>query len=168
MENNTSIYSDIIASIKTTEDLSQIFSEIDSLLVSIFEAEDQSFDNALKLISSDSAKKIKETLTKSGLDTTNKEFIRNFLIGLKELLHKLKTVRLIIAFEPSDQTIEKIHNWISSNLGEGYILNIETDRAILGGAIVVSFNGEYRDFTVKKSLEYSFNAKRKEILQLSS
>lgn len=157
------IYFDIITSIKTTQDLNQISSEIDSLLVSIFETKNLSFDNALRSISVTTSKKIKETLTRNGLDITNKELIANFLTGLKELLGRFKTVRLIIAFEPSYQTIENIHNWVSSNLGQGYILSIETNQAVLGGAIVVSSSGEYRDFTVKKSLEDSFNAKRKEI-----
>lgn len=168
MENDILIYFDIIASIKTTQDLHEISSEIDNLLTSIFETKNQSFDNALKSISITASTKIKETLAKNGLDITNKELIQNFLIGLKELLRKFKTIRLVIAFEPSDLTIENIHNWVASNLGQGYILHIETDRAILGGAIVVSSNGQYRDFTVKKSLEETFSAKREQILQLSS
>lgn len=159
MENNTLIFSDIISSVRTTQDLNQIDSEIDSLLISIFETRN-SFDNAIKLISVDSAKKIKEALAKNGLDITNKELVRNFLTGLKDILGKLKTIRIIIAFEPSDLTIENIHNWVLSNLGQGYILSIETDRAILGGTIIVSSNGQYRDFTVKKSLEDAFSAKR--------
>src|SRR3989344_8985163 len=130
MKNDTPIYSDIISYIKTTQDLNEISSEIESLLVSIFETENQSFDNALRSINAETARKIKETLAKNGLDITNKsstesvldkEVIRNFLTGLKNLLGKFKTIRLIIAFEPSSQTIENIYNWVLSNLGQGYI-----------------------------------------------
>lgn len=161
MENNILIYFDLITSLKTTEEKYRLSSEIDDLLLSIFKTESQSFDNALKDISQDFANKIKETFRKNRLDIGNKEIIRNFLIKLKELLEKLKIIRLTIVFEPSLQTIENIHNWISSNLGEGYILDIQTNQKILGGAII-TFNGEYKDFSVKKNLEDFFSAKRQE------
>lgn len=166
MQNNILIYFDIITSLKTKEELDQLSSEIDSLLVSIFETRNQSFDSALRTISIKTARKITEALTKNSIDTTNKELIRNFLEGIKKLLGKFKTIRLIIAFELSGQAIENIHNWVSLNLGEGYILDIETNKSLLGGAIIV-FNGKYKDLTIKKSLEDVFSTKKEEILQLS-
>lgn len=161
--NNILIYFDLITSIKTTREMNHLSSEIDTLLVSIFETSDQSFDNALQTISVETAKTIKETFRKSGLDIRDKELIRNFLATLKDLLRKFKIIRLIIAFDPSHRTIENIHSWVSSNLGEGYILDIETNPEVLGGAIIVS-NGEYKDLTVKKNLETAFSTQRKDIL----
>lgn len=163
MENNILIYFDLITSIKTTEEKYRLSSEIDDLVTSIFKTESQSFDNALRDISVNFANKIKETFKKNRLDMANKEVIRHFLMKLKELLEKLRIIRLTIVFEPTLQTIENIHNWISSSLGEGYILDIETNQKILGGAII-TFNGKYKDFSVKKNLEDFFSAKKIEIL----
>lgn len=163
MKNDILIYFDLITSIKTTAEVDHFSSEIDSLLVSIFETSDQSFDNALKTISVDTAKKIKEAFRKSGLDIRDKALIRSFLATLKDLLRKFKIIRLIIAFDPSSRTIENIHSWVSSNLGEGYILDIKTNPEVLGGAIIV-FHGEYKDLTVKKNLETAFSTKKKDIL----
>lgn len=164
MKSDILIYFDLITSLRTTEDLDDFSSDIDSLLTSIFKTEGKSFDNALETISVNTAKKIKEAFKKNALDMENKEVARNFLEGLKDLLGKFKIIRLVVAFEPSHEIIGNIHNWVSSNLGEGYILNIETNQILLGGAIVV-FNGEYKDLTVKKSLEAAFSTKRKEILR---
>ena len=163
VQNNILIYFDILTSLRTVEDLNQISSEIDNLLASIFETDDQSFDKALKSISVDTAKKINDAINKNGLNITNKELIRNFLEGLKKLLGKFKTIRLIISIEPSSSAIENIHNWVISNLGEGYLLEIETNHNLLGGAII-EFDGKYRDFTVKKNLENLFLSKKEEIL----
>ena len=164
MQNNILIYFDIITSLKTKDDLDQLASQVDTLLASIFETKNQSFDNALRSVSLETTKKIKEALAKNGMDIENKEVTRNFLLGLKKLLGKFKTIRLIIAFELSEKVIENIHNWVSSNLGEGYILDIETNQSLIGGAIIVSPNGQYRDLTVKKNLEDVFSANKEEIL----
>lgn len=167
VQNNILIYFDLITSLETREDLDQLSSEIDSLLASIFETTNQSFDTALRSVSLDTAKKIREALTKNAMDIANKEQIRNFLTGLKKLLGKFRTIRLIIAFDPSEKAIENIYNWVSSNLGEGYILDIETNENLLGGAIIV-FQGKYKDFSLKKTLENVFSANKEEITKLVS
>ncbi|MEK7517562.1 MAG: hypothetical protein AAB583_03350 [Patescibacteria group bacterium] len=166
MKNDIMIYFDIITSVRTAEDLDQLASEIDSLLVSVFKTQEKSFDNALEEISISTSKKIKEAFKKNALDIENKEIARNFLERLKDLFGKFKTIGLTLAIEPSHEMTEHIHNWVSEILGEGYILKIETDKSLLGGATVVSPSGQYRDFTVKKSLEKVFS-ERKEIVQLS-
>ena len=153
------IYFDILTSLRTTEDLNELSFEIDNLLSSIFETNNQSFDKALKSISIDTAKKINDAISKNGINTANKELIRNFLDGLKKLLGKFKTIRLIISIDPSHNVIENIHNWVVSNLGEGYLLDIETNQNLLGGAII-EFDGKYKDFTVKKDLENVFLSKK--------
>lgn len=159
VQNSILIYFDILTSLRTTEDLNELSFEIDNLLSSIFETNNQSFDKALKSISIDTAKKINDAISKNGINTANKELIRNFLDGLKKLLGKFKTIRLIISIDPSHNVIENIHNWVVSNLGEGYLLDIETNQNLLGGAII-EFDGKYKDFTVKKDLENVFLSKK--------
>ena len=159
VQNSILIYFDILTSLRTTEDLNELSFEIDNLLSSIFETNNQSFDKALKSISIDTAKKINDAISKNGINTANKELIRNFLDGLKKLLGKFKTIRLIISIDPSHNVIENIHNWVVSNLGEGYLLDIETNQNLLGGAII-EFDGKYKYFTVKKDLENVFLSKK--------
>ncbi len=159
MRNDILIYFDLITSIKTTKEKDDLSSEIEDLLVSIFKASGQSFDDILKTIRIDTAEKINDAFRKSGLDSKNKEQIRNFLLTLIHLLTKFKIIRVTLAIEPTQQTIGNIHNWISANLGQEYILDIETDPEVLGGAIIV-FKGEYRDFTIKKNIETVFLAKK--------
>ena len=163
MKNDILIYFNLITSLKTKDDLDRLSSEIDSLLASVFETGNHSFENTLESISIKTAKKITDAIKKNNMDIADKELIKSFLETLKKLLGKFKTIRLIIAFEPKEETIENIHNWVSSNLGEGYILDIETNKGLLGGAIVMSSNGEYRDFSLKKTLEETFENKKEEI-----
>ena len=86
---------------------------------------------------------------------------------LNEQLKKFKPIKLTIAFEPSYESIENIYNWVLEALDNSYILDIEVNESILGGAIVV-FNGQYRDSSLKKTLREIFETKREEILRQGS
>lgn len=163
MKNDILIYFDIITSIKTVAQMNHVSSEIDHLVESLFTTAPKSLENTLNEVGIDTATKIKEMLKKKGLKMEDKEEIKNLLVGLKELLKKFKVIKLTLAIDPSFKIIENMSKWISSNLGEGYILNIETDETLMGGAIVV-FNGTYNDLTLKKSLQIVLDTKRKEIL----
>ena len=70
-----------------------------------------------------------------------------------------------MAFEPAQNTIENIHEFVSENIGVGYVLDIEKDERALAGSVVI-FNGKYNDFTLRKSLEETFKEKREQILNL--
>ena len=81
------------------------------------------------------------------------------------MLKKLKVIKLVLAFDPTRKTIENIHNFVKNIAGIGYILDIEISEDVLGGAVII-FNGKYYDFTLKKSIEDTFEVKNKEIQML--
>lgn len=164
MKKDALIYFDLITSLKTTREVDDFSLEIDTLTSSLFNISKMSFDKALNSINQTLAKKITEILLKNNLDTANKEKVRDFLATLKDLIKKFKVIKLTLAFDPSRKTVENIHEFVSQNLGTGYILDIEVDESILAGAAIM-FNGKYKDFTLKKSLEEAFANKRDEIVR---
>ena len=138
--------------VKTTDELNQLSSQIDGLLRALFKTPRGSFEKELEKIGIENSENLKELFLKNKLDLKDKELVKDFLEKLKQEFNKLKIVKLVTAFEPSTQIVNHIHDWILSNLGAGFILDISFDETILGGAIV-SFKGEYRDLTVKKKLQ---------------
>ncbi len=158
------IYFDLITSLKTIQEVDDFSSEIDTITSALFKSEKTSLEKTLSSISEASAKKITEIFLKNNLDITNNEQVSDFLTTLKDLIKKFKVIKLILAFDPTRATIEKIHEAVSENIGVGYILDIEVSESVLAGAVVI-FNGQYKDFTLKKSLGEVFALKRKEILQ---
>jgi len=68
---------------------------------------------------------------------------------LEETVKKLEVVQLTLAYEPSPQDIEVFFK------AAGKILDISKDARILGGA-VVSYQGKYSDYSLKKKLESYF------------
>ena len=154
MKKDVLIYFDLITSLRTTQDVDDFTSEIDTFMQ----------ERTLDSISTISAKKIKEAFSKNNLDINDGDTVAEFFATLKELLKKFKVIRLVLAFIPSYKMIEKIHNFVKENIGVGYILDIEILDEVLGGAIVI-FNGKYADFTLKKSVEDSF-VNKNEITEL--
>lgn len=165
MKNDVLMYFDLIMSIKTTKEADNLSSEIDTLRTSLSGSQ-KSLDEAMRSISIGTCKKVEEIFAKNNLDMTDSELVRNFLDTLFDLIKKFKIIKLILAFDPSERTIEKIHDFIKENIGVGYILDIEISESIIGGAVVM-FNGKYADFTLKKSLEEVF-ANKKRLSDLSN
>lgn len=164
MKKDILIYFDLITSLKTTQEVDDLSLEIDSLTSSLFAETKMSLDKALSSISQTTAKKITEIFLKNNFDMASKDDVRGFLNTLKDLIKKFKVIKLTLAFEVTRKTIENIHGFVSENIGVGYILDIEVDESILAGATIM-FDGKYKDFTLKKTLEEVFESKKEEILK---
>lgn len=158
------IYFDLITTLKTTQEVTNLVSEIDTLQLAFFKSGKVSMEKALSSISVDSAEKIMQIFSKNNFDINDKDTVTDFLETLKGLLKKFKIIKLVLAFDPTRRTIENIHNFVKNTIGIGYILDIEVSQDLLGGAII-TFNGKYSDFTVKKTIEESF-ADKNTILKL--
>ncbi|OGH19927.1 MAG: hypothetical protein A3D74_01215 [Candidatus Levybacteria bacterium RIFCSPHIGHO2_02_FULL_37_13] len=158
-------YSDILGHIKTIDQARDFLYEIDMLLEELFKAENDAFEKKLNSISVLTSQVIKEAILKENIGLENKNMIKEYLIGLKEQLQNLKTIKLSIFFEPSADLIDNLFSWVLKNQGTGIVLDIKTDKSILGG-ITVEFEGKYKDLTLKKTLEEAFVSKREEIMGL--
>jgi len=156
------IYSDILSNIKTVDQTNELGSEVDTLLDNLFKTENNAFEKTLNSISILTMQTLKEAFLKYNISFDDKTMIKEYLIGLKEQLQKLKILKLNLAFETSQNSIDNLFAWVLKNLGSGIILNINTDKSIIGGAII-EFNGRYKDLTLKKKLEEVFASKREEI-----
>jgi len=164
MKRDILIYIDIIASLKTTQEAEALIDEIDTLTLNYFESEEVSMKKALESISEETGLKIIQTFTKNGLNPNDRDLVMKFFKNLKELIKRLKVIKLILAFDPTGKTIENIHNYVEETLGIGYILEIEVSKEAIAGAVVI-FNGKYVDYSLKKRIEDALEAKREEILK---
>jgi F0F1-type ATP synthase delta subunit len=164
MKKDVLIYFDLITSLRTTQEVASFVSEIDTLALIFFKSEKVSMEKALNSISTDSAKKIMQVFSKNSLDINDRDVVADFFDILKKLMKKFKVIKLILAFDPTRKTIENIHNFVKDIAGIGYILDIEVEADLLGGAVVI-FDGKYYDFTLKKRIEESFRDKREGIVR---
>lgn len=155
MKKDILIYFDLLISLRTTQDVEDLATEIDTFIQK----------KSLDLINVDIARNIRQIFTKNKLDINDPDVVSDFFHTLKGLLNRFKVIKLVLAFVPTYKTIENIHDFIKEILGIGYILDIEILDELLGGAIII-YNGKYFDFSLKKRIEDTFIQKNKEILQL--
>ena len=165
MKKDVLIYFDLITSLKTTKEVDDLSLEIDILMSTLFKSEKISLDKAISAISFSAGKKIMEIFEKFNLDINDRQEASDFFETLKDLIKKFKVIKLVLAFDPTGETIENIHEYVSENIGIGYVLDIEVLEAVCGGAVVI-FNGKYKDFSLRRTLEETFGNKSEEILRL--
>jgi F0F1-type ATP synthase delta subunit len=100
------------------------------------------------------------TLFKKYLD--KKELtLGNVLQALDKLQEELEiedTVELTIAFEPSEDFVNKLSKWFSSNVSESVVLNLHVEPELVGG-VLINASGNYVDHSVKKKLKTNFAKK---------
>jgi len=157
------IYSDILSNIKTVDEANRFASEIDTLLDALFKTQGNAFEKALNSISAIHKDQLNQTFLKNNINSENQANIKEFLTSLRVEVRKLKTLKLSLAFQASQNLIDNLFAWVVKNIGEGCILDIEVDKAILGGTII-AYEGKYEDLSLKKALEEVLENKREEIL----
>lgn len=156
MKSDNLIYSDIVKSLKTTQEVEEFLSQVDNLLAKLFKVNPESLDKSLeKIISSKLAELLRESFKKNNINQNDHSAVEKFLNNIKNQAQQLNVLKLQLAFNPSDETITTVFNWVSENYGDGIVLDIQKDESIIGGTII-TFNGKYKDFSLKRRLEDVF------------
>jgi len=156
------MYSEILSHIRTKSEAWQLEDEVDLLLDHLYKGKAGDFELALK---NDLRAWVSELLLSAfaNPDVKKDEYLR----GLKEAIAKLRELKLTLAFEPTQNSIEKIHDWVRRNVGEGIILDVTLNPTIFAGAIV-TFEGRYRDLSLRNKFREQFEQNRERIFSLLS
>ena len=115
--------------------------------------------------------KVKDSVYGNGnksLETTLKEQVRTEVARilqpalvtnpekvLDELVDEMKELpllRLSIAFEPTQSSVEMITRWLQTNTGKHWILDLTVDPKVGAGAVIEA-GGLYRDFSLNEKLD---------------
>lgn len=143
---------------KTKQDLDFLDQEIDLISEALFKKEIKEF--------------IKKEIRVSTIEALRKDFpdfetnplsIKDNLEKIKQEIGKFKILKLTIAFEPTEEILGNILDFVRANFGEQIVLDYEVDKNILGGAVVV-YEGFYEDYSLGKVLEETLQTKREEIM----
>lgn len=164
---NTLIVNDILGDIKTVAELDNFLAEIENVLAGLFKVRNRNIDQILdKTAGKSTADKIKRLIAQDKINPTDYDSLEKLLTTLKETLKKIKTLKISLAIDPPGKMVEHFFDWVKENIGQGIILDIDKDETILGGAII-TFNGIYKDFSLRRSLEEIFKSKKAEIMNFT-
>lgn len=150
---------EILNQIRTKDEAEKLKAEIDTLLSSMYKSK-EGIDHALKTqVRFQIAELFRKKLAPEAVNTTS------FLNDLKKKLDKIKVMILGVAYEPNDESIERLSDYVNSSFGEKILLEINYMPELIAGAVVI-FEGKYSDFSVRKIFEKEFRESEEEILSL--
>jgi succinate dehydrogenase flavin-adding protein (antitoxin of CptAB toxin-antitoxin module) len=147
---------EVFSQIRTKEEVENLLRVIDQLLASLYQRRGRL---AADLVLPEFLNK---ELTK--FDRDHPEVTEKYLWELKKQLLNLPVVKLSLAFKPPSDLLERIVLWVRSKMEPKGILEIVVDEGVIGGAMI-TFNGRYQDFSLKKSLKKVFEDQKEEILR---
>lgn len=154
------MYSELFQLAKTQEELETLRSELTELTASLFKGEGQYELILAKKVRPQTAEVLKKLAAEGKMPDRSKYFE-----GALAAFDAPKVLELTVAFEPKQEGIERIWEWVRVNVGEGIVLKFGVDHSVGAGAILV-FNGKYRNYSLKKKLDDYFATLNPDLTQI--
>jgi F0F1-type ATP synthase delta subunit len=143
------MYSELLNNIFTVDDAVNLLTEVLVLKKSLYGNDANSWDDALNNL----VRKSTAVIVNAEISKFKNEISKiDYLLTVERQLMGLKSVKLILACEPSIKLVETIALWLKANVGRSVVLDITLDKKLIGGAIV-EYDGKYGDFSLKSKLE---------------
>ena len=152
----------IIQDIKTHENLQHLLEDLDEVILKL---EGNVGGRAEDIIKKNSPLFGERLLAYLKEEKSEGNAIAEALNDLKKELEKIETLDLSVAITPSDKFIDAVFEWVRKNLGDKVVVNFKKNPSIVGGAIV-SYKGQYGDFSISKKLKKELNRLRDQKAQI--
>lgn len=152
----------IVRDVRTKDERDTLREDIGELEAALFRSSPNAFEEVLNArLPERIALAIRDVSARPEFKN-NSGALRMFFHDLKNTLDAFLLLKLILAFRPSEEMINRLHEWIGQNLGMGVALDIGYDASILGGARII-FSGRYKEMTLAQMITESM-AKEKTII----
>jgi F0F1-type ATP synthase delta subunit len=90
-------------------------------------------------------------------ESGNRENIKIILENILSEVKNLKKIKITLASQPDETTIENLGKWLNNNQLQNYIFDVALDKKILGGAVITGQKGDYKDFSLSKNIDDYLN-----------
>lgn len=78
--------------------------------------------------------------------------IKEFIEKIQLKIQSLTVISLVLAFEPTQQTLQSLSRWFILNTSKQVLFDIKVDASIIGGAEIMS-GGKYLDYSIRPAFE---------------
>ena len=153
----------ILKHVRTTEERSELVNLLEELIENNFKRDPKPISGSP--FSKNATDAIYSEISKLGI-ANNREEIEKFLETILSEAKSLPEIRISIAIPPSENLINNLRKWSYDNNLNNVIFNIDVKSEIVAGAIIMSPEGEYADFSLSNQINKFFKEKRQEVLSL--
>jgi len=159
-------YDLVLQDIRTLDDLRLMSGQIDQLLVSLFKATSDDFNDTLQTkLQRTLGTHLMLSLKSQNIRLDNQEQLQLYFTGLREYISHLPVLQLTLAYHPTNEQVEQLSEWVRAETVKPVILQLIYNKIVLGGAII-TYQGRIIDLSLKKKFERVYETKREEILGL--
>jgi hypothetical protein len=137
--------------VRATREATELLDLIDDLKSSLFHTDLTKFRGILQKNAA-----LLGYLQVDDLGSTNREELIACLDKERQEILKMPRIKLTLAVNSEDSFLNKIYAWFSTNTEKTFLLDISVDASIVGG-LLITYNGLYRDYSLKAKLDNYFN-----------
>ena len=152
--------SELFQYLRTTEDKNKLIEELDLLVSSLYKEKGQGIEACLKYNTRAWVAEIIRREIPQDLDK-----IESYLKKIIQEISDLKIVEVTLGYQPTEDSLNKFAEKIRNLKGQTTLLSISYNPQILAGA-VITYEGEYRDFSLRHAFDAEYKAKEKEIKEI--
>ena len=151
----SSYLSYLLSLIKTKPYADEILLRIDELKESLYNKRIDLDKKMSELFSFELKEKIKAYSWQEQINLNDPVSFGKFLADLRGHIKSMPVVTIKIAYDPDEETVKEISAWFVENYGKNVLVELVSDKSLLGGAMVI-FNQSSKDFSLKKRLEEKY------------
>ena len=108
-----------------------------------------------ELFSEKKTKAITDFLKKEKIDLKNPQVLVKTLAGVKQTIKDMSVIQIQLAIAPTEEILASIVKWFEKNGKRKSLLDIQVNKALIGG-LIISKQGLYKDYSVKREFENKF------------
>lgn len=155
----------LVRMIRTKEEKDTLRDQMIALEATFFRPESEDFETILKTrLPKHIAAAMRNIFSQPSLKD-NPGAVKEFFQNLKDMIDALPLLKLSLSFNPSEEMIGRLHEWVEENLGIGILLDISYDTLILGGARII-FQGRYKELTLSQMITDVLAKEKTNVLKL--
>jgi hypothetical protein len=152
--------------LKTTREANKFLYHLDNMSNSVYLSGKNTLDSYMATkVDAKTASFLQGLFVTFGINLSISAEVKNFLDELKTTIKKIHQIKLILAIDPTESFVEVVYNWTVQNIGNGILVNVETNKDILAGIIII-YKGLYKDYSLAPQISNYFIENREDVQKL--
>ncbi len=146
------IYKTLLSMIHTIYERDALIHELNVLDEHLFQANLTVRDAVRNFISARYAAELLHIAAELNIGATDGARLKTVVDEIIQELSQMKELHLRIAFDPNEDDLQALSQWIRFHVGVHAILNVTYDPTVTGGTIL-TYDGAYRDYSVATQID---------------
>jgi len=143
---------DLSLFVKTKADATDFVAKIGSILEHVYKTDFNIERELLMQFGLTKQEKFVAFLRNNNVQLDSLAQIQSFLTTLQQKVSHLPVLTLTLAFDPTEETLEKLADWFILNTKQHLLFDITVNTELIAG-VTITYNGKYVDTSVRPAFD---------------